>query len=415
MYIKELSNAEFNKFTDTYKDFSIYQTSEYAFVMNEQKYDSLFLGLVEDNTILAATLILIEKNFGFKYAYAPRGFLIDYSNYELLKKFTDLLKKYLSKKNVIGIKINPRIIKSIYNPKSNQTIINSDYDNIFNNLRKLDYYHLGYNNFFESFKPRYEGIINISNPVNKLFYNVKKQFKTKIRKADKSGIRIYKGNESNLNYLYLQTKTKYPRGLKYFEDVYRFYSKRNMVDFYFAKLDTRQYLISVQKKYKLQTELCTKINNEVFNNKENKTNSINKKIREENKLAGIKNELVYATNLLKNNPNGIITASALIIKYRDEVFLFMDGYDPKFKRLNSKHLLIWKLIEKYSSLGYTKFNLGGMSNIKEKHKKYTGLNEFKLSFNSECIEYLGDLELITNKTLYMLYRNASPIRNIIKK
>lgn len=415
MHIKELSNAEFNKFTDDYKEFSIYQTSEYAFVMNEQHYDSLFLGLVENNKVLAASLILIEKSFGFKYAYAPRGFLIDYSNKELLKNFTDLLKKYLNKKSVIAIKINPKIIKSTYNPKTNQTTINNDYDKIFNNLKQLDYYHLGYNNFFESFKPRYEGIINIDNQVNKLFYNIKKQFKTKIRKADKSGIRIYKGNDTNLNYLYLQTKTKYPRNLKYFEDIYRFFNKRGLVDFYFAKLDTRAYLISVQKKYKVQTELCAKINSEVFNKKDNKLNAINKKIKEENKLANIKNELIYATNLLKDNPEGIVVASTLIIKYRDEVFLLMDGYDPKYKKLNAKHLLIWKLIEKYSSLGYKKFNLGGMSNINEKHKKYTGLNEFKLNFNSECIEYLGDLELITNKPLYMIYRNSSPIRNIIKK
>lgn len=415
MHIKELSNAEFNKFTDNYKDHSVYQTSEYAFVMNEQKYDSLFLGLVENNEVLAASLILIEKNFGFKYAYAPRGFLIDYSNFNLLKKFTEEIKKYLSKKNVIAIKINPLIIRSIYDPKTSQTTVNNEFENIFNNLKKLDYYHLGYNNFFESFKPRYEGIIDLNESINSLFINLKKPFRTKIRKADKSGVRIFKGNESNLNYLYLQTKTKYPRNLKYFEDVYNFFNKRNLVDFYFAKLDTREYLISVQKKYKYQSELCSKINSKVFNTKDGKNNIINRKIREENKLANIKNELVYATNLLKKYPEGIVTASVLILKYRDEVYMLMDGYDPKYKVLNSKHLLIWKLIEKYSSLGYKKFNLGGMSNIKEKHKKYTGLNEFKLSFNAKCVEYLGDLELITNKPLYMLYRNSSPIRNIIKK
>ena len=94
MHIKELSNAEFNKFTDNYKVSSIYQTSEYAFVMNEQNYDSIFLGLIENDEVVAASLILIEKNFGFKYAYAPRGFLIDYTDFELLKTFTEEIKKY---------------------------------------------------------------------------------------------------------------------------------------------------------------------------------------------------------------------------------------------------------------------------------------------------------------------------------
>ena len=61
MYIKELTNAEFNLFTDSFPYFSIYQTSEYGFIMNTQKYTATFLGLIDDfNKIVAATLILID-------------------------------------------------------------------------------------------------------------------------------------------------------------------------------------------------------------------------------------------------------------------------------------------------------------------------------------------------------------------
>jgi len=414
MILKELTNQEFNSFTDNYKDYSIYQTSEYAFVMNKQNYDCIYIGLINnENKIVAASLILIEKNYGFKYAYAPRGFLIDYKDLNLLKEFTDQIKKYFGKKGVIAIKINPKIVKNIYH--NDNIKFNPDFENIFNNLKKLDYYHLGYNNFFESFKPRFEAIIDINKQTNLLFYNLKKNLKTKIRTADKSGIRIYKGNKDNLNYLYLQTKTKYPRNLKYYEDMYEFYSKRDMIDFYYAKIDTEQYLISVQKKYQKQSQLCAKINSDVFNAKGNKNNLISRKIAEENRLANIKNELIYATNLLKEFPDGIVTASVLILKYKDQIYIIMDGYDPKYKRFNAKHLLIWKLIEKYTSLGYKICNLGGMSNPKEKHKKNSGLNELKLNYDAECNEYIGDLELITNKPLYLLYRNSSPIRNILKK
>ena len=75
---------------------SIYQTSEYGYTMHNQGFESIFIGLIDNNNILAASLILIEKRKGFKYAYAPRGFLIDYNNYNLLENFTTLLKKYLS-------------------------------------------------------------------------------------------------------------------------------------------------------------------------------------------------------------------------------------------------------------------------------------------------------------------------------
>ena len=56
-----------------------------------------------------------------------------------------------------------------------------------------------------------------------------------------------------------------------------------------------------------------------------------------------------------------------------------------------------------------------MTNPNINNEKYKGLNEFKLSFNDRCVEYVGDLELITNNTLYNLYRNSKPIRYILKR
>ena len=65
----------------------------------------------ETNNILAAALILIKKIDLFnKYGYAPKGFLIDYHNQELVKAFTNALKKYYYPKNVAFIKINPEIV-----------------------------------------------------------------------------------------------------------------------------------------------------------------------------------------------------------------------------------------------------------------------------------------------------------------
>lgn len=417
MYIKELNNAEFNLFTDSYPQFSIYQTSEYGFIMNTQNYTSLFLGLIDNyERIVAASLILIEKEGIFKYAYAPKGFLIDYSNKELVEQFTNLIKEYLGKKKIMAIKINPMIIKSSYDYNTDSTRINPEFQNQMDFLKSLDYYHLGYNNLFEAFKPRYDAIIDLNKPITTLFGNMNKNFKNKIKSADRNGVRVVKGTSDQLDYLYEQVKNKYPRDKKYFEDVLFFFKKRNMIDYYYAKLDTNAYLINVQKKYQKQMDLCNKLNNKLFKNAgKNNNKLITNKIYEENKLNELKNELVFATKLLKESPNGILLATMLIAKYRDEVYIFMDGYNKDFKKLNAKHLMTWKLIEKYSKEKYKRFNLGGMTNPYIKNDKYKGLNEFKLSFNARCVEYIGDLELITNQKLYNLYRNSKPIRYILKR
>ena len=417
MYIKELTNAEFNLFTDNYPQFSIYQTSEYGFIMNTQNFTSVFLGLIDDyEKIVAASLVLIEKEGIFKYAYAPKGFLIDYSNKGLVEQFTTLIKEYLGKKKIMAIKINPMIIKSAYDYNTDSTRINPEFQGQIDFLKSLDYYHLGYNNLFEAFKPRYDAIIDLNKPITTLFGNMNKNFKNKIKSADRNGVRVVKGTSEQLDFLYEQVKNKYPRDKKYFEDVLFFFKKRNMIDYYYAKLDTNVYLISVQKKYQKQMDLCNKLNNKLFKNVgKNNNKLISTKIYEENKLNEFKNELVFATKLLKENPDGVLLATMLIAKYRDEVYIFMDGYNKDFKKLNAKHLMTWKLIEKYSKEKYKRFNLGGMTNPYIKNDKYKGLNEFKLSFNARCVEYIGDLELITNQKLYNLYRNSKPIRYILKR
>ena len=129
MHLKELTNEEFLTFTSNFKMSSIYQTPEYAFIMNKQKFDSLFLGLIDEfDNIVCASLILIEKLGLVKYAYAPRGFLMDYTNYSILQVFTLELKKYLGKKEVIAIKVNPMIIRNIYDFDENTILKNNNYD-----------------------------------------------------------------------------------------------------------------------------------------------------------------------------------------------------------------------------------------------------------------------------------------------
>lgn len=411
MYIKELTNSEFKEFIKSYNMKSIYQTPEYGFIMNKENFDSLFLGLIDNDNIIGATLILIENKEKFKYAYAPRGFLIDYNNYELLKEFTTEIKKYLNKLGVIAIKLCPLITKNIYDSKHKLTDTNVYYDSIFDNLKKLGYNHLGYNDFFEGLKPRYEAILDLNLPYYILFKNIKKEFRTKIRGAENLGIKIYKGNSNNLEYLYLQTKNKYPRELEYFKNCYKYFNKEKNIDFYYAKLDTVKFLRIASKKLSEQEDLCSNLNRQLVNN----PNVLSEKMKNDILLNKYKTNLIYATKLVDKYPDGLITASALIVKNDDEVFMLMDGYNTSFKRLNSKHLLLWKLIEKYSNEGYKKFNLGGLTNPNIENNPYQGLNEFKASFNSKIIEYIGDLELVTNKSLYFMYKNKVSIKNILKK
>ena len=413
MVIKELTKDEFDKFTNNFQVKSIYQTSQYGNLMLNQGFKNIYIGLFDNDILIGGSLILIKKESKFKYAYAPRGFLIDYDNTSLLYEFTKLIKQYLSKLGIVGIKINPLILKAIYDFKNQTSIYNPHYDKIYKDLRELDYYHLGYNNFFEALKPRFEGIIDLNKSNNELFNDIKKEYRTKIRSAIKNGIKVYKGNISTLDKLYEFTKDRYIRDLNYYKDCYGYFINDGMIDIFCTKFNAKQYLEVTQQKLSHYEAQSYYFNKKIqLNNASQKL--ITKKINNDKLIELYKNQLIEATNLLRNNPEEVITSVCIVIKQGKEATILIDGYDKVYKRLNSKHLLIWQLIETYKSQGFERLNLGGMSNIIVDSKRYTGLNQFKLNFGCKMYEYAGDFELITNKINYSLYRNYIPIKNIIK-
>ncbi len=415
MKIKQITNQEFNNFTSNFSQKSIYQTPEYGFIMNNHGFDSILVGLEKDSVIIAVSLILIKKTGAFKYAYAPRGFLIDYNNHVLFKEFTVLLKQFLNKMGIVAVKVNPLITKKICDFKTQIKHENPNYDNLFNLLKECNYYHLGYNNFFEALKPRFEAFIDISLPEQLLFSNISKNYQTKIKSAIKNGVKVIQGNMNEINILHNFTKEKYNRDITYFQDCYGYFAKHNMIDYLMTKLDTTHYLRVVQNRLHEYELLSSKLNEKILKSKIKKEKLIKKKINIDKYLNQYHNELIFATNLLKNNPDGIITSAALIVRNGEEATILIDGYDKSLGRLNSKHLLIWQLIQTYKKLGYTKLNLGGMSNIMVDSTKYTGLANFKLGFNAKMVEYAGDFELIINKASYSLYRNFKPLKNLLKK
>ena len=406
MEIKLLTNAEFLEFSKKFKPSSIYQTIEYSFTMQKQGYEVLFVGLTDDNYLKAASLILVNKINGFKYGIAPRGFLIDYNDTQLLTNFTKLLKKFLGRRDIVAVKINPMIIRKIYDSNGRTIFSNNVYESTFQTLNKLGYFHLGYNNYFEALKPRFEARINLDLNYIQLFGNMDKSTRNKIRKANRDGIKVYHGDKNDLKYLYLQTKDKYPRDLEYFGTLYDYFDKNGLIDFYYSKLDTTEYLKYTQSKYTEYLSKSKELSNSLINNNKSSNRTITKKIYYDQNVVKYRNQLAEATEYLKKFPNGIIISSALVIKWQDEVYVVMDGYDDNYKKFGAKQLLFWKLIGRYAKLGFKKLNLGGVSNINKPDNKYKGLNEFKMSFHSNIIEYIGDFELITNNPLYFMYKNS---------
>ena len=407
MKIVKLSATQFDKFANTHRYRNYIQSSMYANVMTKFGYHAQFLGIVnEENKLIGATLIIYKEVFmNNKMAYAPRGILMDYENKKLLEELVEKLKKVLGKQGFMFLRIDPYIPITIRDSEGNIMNFNNKSNTIIDNLEKTGFIYKGKTLMFDSEKPRWEALVLLQKDIREIFAKLDKRTRNKIRKANNSGVEIVKDTSRNITELYNFIEKKDKKPLSFYKEINNKFA--NKVEVYYAKLNTELFLISSRKNYESETEnnaeLANKIQNISLEPKE-RNNLLNKKMESDKLITTYKKNLIVATDLLKNNPEGIIIAGAMVIKYDNAAFLFAEGIDEEYGYLNANYLLKWQLISDYNSQGLKYLNLNGIVGEFDKPNEFSGLNESKLGFNSTITEYIGEFDLILNNFTYNLYK-----------
>lgn len=406
----------FDNYAKTHRYRNFYQSSAYGDLMSEYGFNAHYLGFVDNsNELIGATLILYKDIFlGFKYAYAPRGYLIDYTNSNLIIELTSKIKKLLFKQKFIYIKIDPLIPCSTRDEQGNILSYNSEINNILEILKKANYVHKGFNQYFENMKPRWNAYLNFTTNNNNLFKEFSKQIRTKIRKAERNGIEIYLGNKEDIPKFYEFIKKKHRRPLSYYQTLFNTFPP-DMVELYFARVNSEKYVINAKNQYETETIRNEELNQAIQNaNGKDIRKILNEKMESDKLLTAYKTELLTATKLLQLHPEGVTVGAICIIKYDQGINLLIDGYNPTYSRFNSNYLLKWYLIKKYNNLGYQYFNLNAITGEFNKPNKYSGLNESKLGFGATATEYIGEFDYIINHLMYKICE-FKPIRKSIQK
>ena len=140
-------------------------------------------------------------------------------------------------------------------------------------------------------------------------------------------------------------------------------------------------------------------------------NLLNKKMESDKLITAYKNNLLKSTELLKQKPEGIVVAGAMVLKYDNAAYIITEGTDSSYSTINPSYLLKWQIIEDFNEEGYKYVNLnaicGDFKNTNPRKNPYLGLNESKLGFNATITEYIGEFDLILNHFSYNLYKKTN--------
>ena len=406
MKIVKLSATQFDKFAEKHRYRNYFQSSMYANVMVKFGYHTKFLGFVNDqNNLIGATLIIYKQVFmGNKIAYAPRGFLFNYEEKERVNELAEKLKKVLGKQGFMILRIDPYIPITIRDSEGNIMNFNNKVNEITENLKNSGFTYKGKTLYFETEKPRWEALIILQRDIREIFAKIDKKTRNKIRKAKNNGIEIVREKDTNIKDLYRFIEKKENKPISYYKTICKNFE--DSIDIYYAKINTENFLINSRRNYEKEIEYNESLTEKIqatSQTEKDKSIYLNKKMESDKLITTYKNNLLKATELLKTNPDGIIIAGAMILKYDNAAYLFTEGGDEKYSHLNPNYLIKWQAITDYNNEGLKYFNLDGIVGDFENQNEYSGLNESKLGFNATVTEYIGEFDIILNKFAYNWY------------
>ena len=130
-------------------------------------------------------------------------------------------------------------------------------------------------------------------------------------------------------------------------------------------------------------------------------------------LEEYKQDVVRATNGLKKEKSTYI-AGAIVIKFNKKISIFIAGVDKNYNYLNPNYFLHHKIIEMYKD-DYDILDLNGIANEFNEDSKFSRLNKFKIGFNPEIIEYIGELDIVINKWKFKILEQNNLLSNEFTK
>ena len=431
MKIRELEIDEFDNFSKQDEAANPWQTSHFGKACEKLGYEVLYLGF-EDNAALKGCVMLLTKNvyMGQSISYAPRGIITDYSNSTLLAQCLETLKTYLKDRQIMSVTMDPFIIMSTRdNDGKDWASSETTQKKLFNllhgsetikenpeakEIRKLimnkcKFEYRGENLYFEGFLPRWYAITRMPLNTKELLTKMDKRSRNKLRKAAKLGVEVIKDDTKNFdNIRDLVSQNEFQRPEEYYKELFN-----NNLDceVYLARINSEKYVNNSQVLYEREIEkneyLSKIIQDRTVKGKKIQC-ELNEKMQSDRIINSYKEQLVKATDTLKDYPTGKFIAYAIVIKSGKTVYIFEDGYDKGYKIVPANALLRWKILEHYSedpNIEY--FNFGAVTgNFDRKNNPDFGLNLNRTSLNAVNCELIGEFGIMTNKAMYNLYQAA---------
>lgn len=396
-FIKNLSEEEYRKFWQETPNNHFMQSYEWGQACQKNRNQiPYYVGLKDDkDNIVAAALLLKKKTpFNMCYFYSPRGFTMNYENESILNEFTRNLKEFLKEEKAIYLKLDPPLMYHEVNEYAEKIDNGKNNYKIFNNFINNGYKHKGFNKLYEGNQPRYtfRTYFNKYTSLEDIEKSFSKSFQKPLKRSYQYDVEIYEANEvKSFHELIKLISSKdgfHEYSFDYYNNVYEELKKQNLIKIFNAKINPST-IIS-----KLEEEL--------------------KKEKKDERKTKIEKDIEYFKALPNQKE---YTCASLICTYsKTGAWSLYIGNDEVATYTGTVNRLYYEFIKDAYENKYEYADLFGVvGDPKTKYKNLAGIFEYKRKIGGDCIEFIGEFDLINKPFWYKILPILLKIYRKIKR
>ena len=420
MELRVLEKDEYEKFvkTNPYKSHFLQSYDWGELSKGERGLTPYYLGLNDKGKIVGATLLLKKSlPLGLCYLYAPRGYVINFSETKILDKFTEEIVKFAKRKKAIYVKIDPDIIWKKEDYKGEVTEVESKDKKIYNELLKLGYKHMGFTKNFETAQPRYTFRIDLNQSMEEIESHFSKTTKQRIAKSLKLKTKVEIGTEKDLpTFYHLMMLTESRKdfvsyGIDYYKTLYKLFNEDNKATLFLGKVnikDSLEVLTSDLVEVKKKIEELPK---------ENMSKSAKNKLKElTRQKENLEKEIEKYSTYLKEYGEEVTLSAHMILEYGDKAWVLYAGNHNILTETYVNYHTYYEHLKFCKDRGLKIYDQFGTIGDLRKDNPRLGLHEFKKKFGGDYVEFMGEFDYVIKPIYYFAFTKVVPIyRNMIKK
>jgi len=421
MKLENLTEKEFLNFVNEHPQSTFLQSINWAELKKENGWSSELLGFKDKKKVVAATLLLAKNTpVKKKMFYAPRGFLLDYHNNELLESFTLAIKKHVKQNNGIFFKIDPYVLKQQRDIDGQVVEGGENNLDVIQQLRKLGYKEKCKKPGQQTLQPKWMYWIDLRNKtLDDIMKDMTSKTRQMIRKNEKNGVVVREGSYEELEEFKKimdhtgKRREFISRPLNYLQKMYKTFGNGEHLKLYFAELQIEKTLTNLKSEIETFENDYNKLLANIESGKA-KMNENKLKLKQD-EIERTRKKIVEYEDLFKTHGSVLMLGGITYFIYGKEVLSFIGGAYEEFMEFQPFYSIHYELIKYAIEKGYEHYNFYGISSDLSPKDPMYGVYIFKKGFGGEVVELIGEYDFVVRPLYYLLYDISYKTIHALKK